>query len=343
VTRHRLTGAVLASLLSVHAGVAQAAPFPHAAAVAGRWSLLIALVTLVAGLPLMLYMLGVIFYAVGRLGSAVQKTSGKKLTAVPYVGVIRDAVVGADGRVSTSKTVAVVWTYAVASGLLSIVIAKWMGHGHAYGEQVKHGLQGGYAVLIGGPIGAAILAKGIVSNQVSNGASKPTAPSADMSQLVTGDSGQTDLGDLQYVLFNTVALIFFFGELLASPQNGLPTIPDVLLSLTSVSAVGYVAKKALVSTALGITKVDPSSTEAGSNVTLYVAGLVDDQGTVAAPGAVTVLVGAAAAIVSSTALTGEGPAVDVTLPTQLQPGSYDMKLTYNSQAATKSHGLTITT
>jgi hypothetical protein len=78
-------------------------------------------------------------------------------------------------------------------------------------------------------------------------------------------------------------------------------------------------------------------------VTVYVSGLVDDQGTVATPAAVTVLLGAAAATVSSTALTGEGPAVEVTVPTPLEPGSYDMKLTFDSQAATKRHGLTITT
>jgi hypothetical protein len=30
-----------------------------------------------------------------------------------------------------------------------------------------------------------------------------------------------------------------------SPQLGLPTLPDVLLGLTSVSAVGYVGKKTL--------------------------------------------------------------------------------------------------
>jgi hypothetical protein len=149
------------------------------------------------------------------------------------------------------------------------------------GEQLKHGLQGAYAVLIGGPIGAAIRAKGIVSTQIQNGASKPAASSAQASDLVTNDGGATDLGDLQYVIFNTVALVFFYGELIATPQFGLPTIPDVLLGLTSVSAVGYVAKKALPAGGLNVVKVDPKKAAAGYNpVTLYVSGLADAQGVV---------------------------------------------------------------
>jgi hypothetical protein len=47
------------------------------------------------------------------------------------------------------------------------------GRAHAYDAQVKVGLQAQYALLIGGPLGAAILAKGIVTSQVTKGQSKP--------------------------------------------------------------------------------------------------------------------------------------------------------------------------
>jgi hypothetical protein len=114
--------------------------------------------------------------------------------------------------------------------------------------------------LIEGPLGAAILAKGIVTTQVASGQSKPeSVDGAKAADLVNNDVGQADLGDLQYVLFNAVALTFFFGELLASPPLGLPSIPKVLVGLTSVSAVGYVAKKALPVAARAITKVDPDT------------------------------------------------------------------------------------
>jgi hypothetical protein len=207
-------------------------------------------------LPFLLWLLELVVRAcTGKLGG---------LGAPVVFGWIRGAVIGVDKRVSTSKTVAVVWTYAVASALLSIVIAKWWGHPHAYNLQVKVGLQAGYALLIGGPLGAAIVAKGVVSSQVAKGQSKPAATDgAKVSDLVNDDSGGTDLGDLQYVLFNAVALTFFFGELWGSPQLGLPTIPDVLLGLTSVSAVGYVTKKALPSQARAITRVEPSQVTLG--------------------------------------------------------------------------------
>ena len=112
---------------------------------------------------------------------------------------------------------------------------------------MKVGLQAQYALLIAGPVGAAILAKAIVVDQVAKGKVDKTPPTggAQLQDLLNNDDGETDLGDLQYVLFNTVALIFFYGELLIAPQSGLPTVPDVLLGLTSVAAVGYVGKKAL--------------------------------------------------------------------------------------------------
>jgi hypothetical protein len=81
-----------------------------------------------------------------------------------------------DNWVSTSKTVPLVWTYTVAAALLSFLIARWMGHPGAYGKLANHGLNAEYALLIGGLLGAAILAKGIVSAQISSGATaKPPA------------------------------------------------------------------------------------------------------------------------------------------------------------------------
>lgn len=250
---------------------------PHESKEAGRWSLLIALVALVFVLPFLLWVLELVVRVFsGQIGG---------LGAPVIIGWVRGAIIGTDKRVSTSKTVAVVWTYAVASALLSIVIAKWWGHPHAYNLQVNVGLQAGYALLIGGPLGAAIAAKGLVTSQVAKGQSKPAAKDgAKVSDLVSNDAGGTDLGDLQYVLFNAVALTFFFGELVASPQLGLPTIPDVLLGLTSVSAVGYVTKKALPAQARTITKVDPPRIKLGvwqsgkAQITLFGSSLLNADG-----------------------------------------------------------------
>jgi hypothetical protein len=181
----------------------------------------------------------------------------REMLGLCFVGLVLpslflwDMLIGKDKRVSTSKTTAAVWTYLIASALLGFVVAKLIGHPQALNEIMHSGLAGQYGLLIGGPLGAAIAAKGIVTNQVTkNPAAKSTATdSPNVSQLVKNDAGETDLGDLQYVLFNFVAMVYFVGSLVQSPAGGFPRIPDILLGLTSVSALGYVAKKALPTTA----------------------------------------------------------------------------------------------
>jgi hypothetical protein len=233
---------------------------------AGRWAFAIAIAGLVLLLPLLLWLLGLLLFVV-TLGEV--RPSGSGLGSL-----LRGVLIGADNRVSTSKVVAVTWTYAVASALLSIVIAKWLGHDQGYQAQ-QSGLQAQYALLVGGPLGAAILAKGIVSSQQGGDTGTRAADEAHVSQLVSDDHGNTDLGDLQYVLFNAVALTFFFGEFIHLPTAGLPKIPDVLLGLTSVSAVGYVSKKTLTSLAPAITKIVPPHAKPGDTVTIWGTGLFD--------------------------------------------------------------------
>jgi hypothetical protein len=165
--------------------------------------------------------------------------------------------VGDDNRLSTSKSIASVWTMVVFAALIAIVYANLLNHPQALMATESSGTIGQYAVLFGGPLGAAILAKQIVTNQVANPAvSKPPAASPQAKDMIANDNGNTDLGDFQYVLFNSVALFFVVSTLLHTPLNGLPHIPDVLLGLTSVSAAGYVGKKAL--TPAGVTaQLDP--------------------------------------------------------------------------------------
>jgi hypothetical protein len=240
--------------------------FVHDAASAGRLALLIAVVGLLV-IPLVWSLLVVAW-------AGIRKLVGKPLATQPPFRWGFWSVVGHDGRVSTSKTVAIVWTYAVAAGLLSIIIARLLHYPAAYHAQVGNGLQAEYALLLGGPIGAAILAKGIVNTQLKDGtASKPAADSTGPSDLVANDNGDTDLGDLQYVLFNLVALIFFFGELLSAPANGLPAIPDVLLGLTSVAAVGYVSKKTLTG-APAITTVRADAGPVGTHIRVLCTGII---------------------------------------------------------------------
>lgn len=185
-----------------------------------------------------------------------------------------EVFIGVDNRVSTSKTVATVWTYLLASSLLGFVIAKLAGYPEALEKMIHSGLAGQYGLLIGGPLGAAIAAKGIVGNQVGKGTGTKTLGSPTPAQLVQNDEGEADLGDLQYVLFNLVAIVFFVGSIIQSPLHGLPRIPDVLLGLTSVSAAGYVAKKALPSNA-PTAKLEPSEGPQGTTLTIAGSNLLN--------------------------------------------------------------------
>jgi len=276
-----------------------------AAAPDGRLALLYALLALVVGLPLISLCLRLAW-------STIRSRIKHQERAAVKLGWGRSLIVGADNRVSTSKTIPLVWTYTVAAALLSFLIVRWMGHPGAYDKLVRQGLNAQYALLIGGPLGAAILAKGIVSAQVSSGATaKPPADSPVPGQLIQNDTGNADLGDLQYVLFNLVALVFFYGELLRVPQNGMPTVPAVLLGLTSVAAVGYVGKKALTGPAV-ISEVMPREAEVGTTVTLVTSGIVqqgDDMSLV------TVAFGSAKAQPKSlTTTTSQGVLLEVDVP-----------------------------
>jgi hypothetical protein len=229
---------------------------------AGRWALAIALGFLVLGIPIVANLVRGLWRLVRAKGPPPGLWWGRSL------------VVGDDNRVSTSKVTALVWTYTLAAALLSFVVSRWLGHSEAFNAIKRQGLNAEYSVLIGGPLGAAILAKGIVSTQVANGsAAKAPATTPSPAQLVQNDNGDADLGDVQYLLFNAVALVFFYGEILHAPQLGIPTIPDVLLGLTSVSAVGYVGKKALSSPG-GISAVQPMHAAVGERVTIATAGII---------------------------------------------------------------------
>jgi hypothetical protein len=230
-----------------------------------------------------------------------------------------DMLIGKDKRVSTSKTTAAVWTYLIASALLGFVVAKLIGHPQGLDKMMHSGLAGQYGLLIGGPLGAAVAAKGIVTNQVAkNPAAKTPSPDGpSLSQLVQNDTGETDLGDLQYVLFNFVPMVYFVGTLVQSPTDGFPHIPDVLLGLTSISALGYVTKKALPTTA-ATAKLNPTTAAAGATVTITGTGLLAADDPSNAP--VIVLFGTGPATVGPRGRADGTDSIEVTVPQGLVQG-----------------------
>ena len=72
-------------------------------------------------------------------------------------------------------------------------------------------------------------------------------PFGRIAEIFSADDGTTDIGDFQYLIFNLVTAVYFVAQFLNPDGTGLPTIPDTLLGLTSVSAGLYVGKKAVTS------------------------------------------------------------------------------------------------
>jgi hypothetical protein len=153
---------------------------------------------------------------------------------------------GRDGRWSTSKASAVLWTYAVWFAFIAILL-------HTSGKGLeKTVLKEQYLLLLGLPVGAAVIAKGITQSKVESGkitTKEPDGPEtsllAGISQLIANDAGQPDLLDFQYFGFNLILLAYFFTRFLGAETVGLPELPDTLVALSGVSATGYLGKKGI--------------------------------------------------------------------------------------------------
>jgi hypothetical protein len=185
---------------------------------------------------------------------------------------IKGLVVGLDGRTSTSKVQFVLWTVAVLFTLsYLLVVAHSPNCTKAIAAGAKHksfdcpGMRkfdrGGFAaaagggfpsellVLLGLPAGAAIVAKQVTSNNPAKEeatSGNDAGIAAGLSQIVSKDtSGDLDLLDFQYFVFNLVALGYFLLQFLTKPQAGLPEVPSALLVLSGVSTASYVAKTTL--------------------------------------------------------------------------------------------------
>ena len=198
---------------------------------------------------------------------------------------IASVILGQDGRTSTSKTFILMWTLLVGWALIALLIGGELvtirhcvhaphpklacaGHDVAllqvgWKRFLHAGLSGGYLVLLGVPAAAGIAAKGITATQVAGAGFKKPKPSGTgtpldrITEIFSADDGTTDIGDFQYLIFNLVTATYFVAQFLSPDGTGLPTIPNTLLGLTSVSASLYVGKKAVSSSQPTVTGVFP--------------------------------------------------------------------------------------
>jgi hypothetical protein len=184
-------------------------------------------------------------------------------TKVVRRSVVGALVVGVDNRTSTSKAVATAWTFLVAWGLFSAVVALVLGADLRWPS-----LQEEYLLLLGGPFAAAILAKYATSNQAD---SKPDGEVGESSpaQLVTNDSGDADLGDFQYVVFSVIGIAYFLSQFIGELATGFPDLPPTLTGLMLTSTGGYAAKKLLAQQSPTLISVVPVSAVQGGTADVF--------------------------------------------------------------------------
>jgi hypothetical protein len=195
---------------------------------------------------------------------------------------LKAAVIGQDGRASTSKTQVVLWTGALVWALVDLLLlARAYPGGSLFINAVKTNWHPEYLVLLGLPVAAATTAKAVVGGansgqgpatsdpssmvkiarmvKIASGPSgnrvyvrDPISPGVwgflkGVAELFTGDDDAVAWADLQYVVFTLITLVYFASQFLAQPSAGLPQVPAALLTLMGVSATGYAANK-IVST-----------------------------------------------------------------------------------------------
>ena len=204
---------------------------------------------------------------------------------------------GKDRRLSTSTTIAWAWTVVISWILLALIIA-WPSDWDA----ALKNFDGAYIALLGGPYAAWILARVAVSARVGN--STLQKPAGDgiprLSDLVSGDDGNPDLFDVQYVMFNLIAMIFVVIAFTHASENGFPLIPPALVLLTGGPAAIYSANKTLATNGPVIFSASPSVVNANSSFTVYGQNFLAGANPAGTAGTLRVLVGGQDATVDTT-------------------------------------------
>jgi hypothetical protein len=174
--------------------------------------------------------------------------------------------VGYDNRLSTSKTIALLWTPVVA---YIVTVLAFIGSGMGFGvwKALVGSPNGVYLVLLGAPFAGAVGAKAIVSTRVADGSlQKPRADKPSLSDIFSDDNGYVDIVDSQYLLLNMIAIIIVLVQFVHRPGFGAPDIPWFLGALTGGSAGTYLANKAIQSNAPSLVGVSPQTARIGQVV-----------------------------------------------------------------------------
>ncbi|MEV7378085.1 hypothetical protein [Streptomyces lydicus] len=155
-------------------------------------------------------------------------------------------LIGEDGRLSTSRTVAVGWAAAVLYAVLLSAVqlaAAAPPLRHRLLAGLSLGRSGALLALLATGCAVAVLAYGLVAARVRTGRlQKVPAQRPRAADLLTDDTGRGSFLDVQYVLVNAAVLALALVRLAGRPEQ-LPRLPWGLVALTGLSGATYLAGK----------------------------------------------------------------------------------------------------
>ncbi|MFH9223135.1 hypothetical protein ACH4NT_27510 [Streptomyces lydicus] len=217
-----------------------------------RWRTLLAVWGAVVAL-----LLGEALTAIGE-GWTASRTAALAAAVVLALGLTAAAVrhrahggalaplIGEDGRLSTSRTVAVGWAAAVlyavllSAGQLAVAAPPLR---HRLLAGLSLGRSGALLALLATGCAVAVLAYGLVAARVRTGRlQKVPAQRPRAADLLTDDAGRGSFLDVQYVLVNAAVLALALVRLAGRPEQ-LPRLPWGLVALAGLSGATYLAGK----------------------------------------------------------------------------------------------------
>ncbi len=204
-------------------------------------------------------LLGQALTALGT-GWTVARTAGLLAAVVLALGLTAAAwrhrahggalapLIGEDGRLSTSRTVAAGWAAAVLYAVLTVAVqqaAAAPGERRRLLQGVALERSGALLVALAVGCGVAVLAHGLVASRVRSGRlQKVPAERPRAADLLADDAGRGNLLDVQYVLAHAVVLGCALARLAGRPEQ-LPQLPWGLVVLLVLSGATYLAGKAM--------------------------------------------------------------------------------------------------
>ncbi|WP_329397023.1 hypothetical protein OHA45_23500 [Streptomyces lydicus] len=217
-----------------------------------RWRTLLAVWGAVVAL-----LLGEALTAIGA-GWTASRTAALAAAVVLALGLTAAAVghrahggalaplIGEDGRLSTSRTVAVGWATAVlyavllSAGQLAVAAPPLR---HRLLAGLSLGRSGALLALLATGCAVAVLAYGLVAARVRTGRlQKVPAQRPRAADLLTDDAGRGSFLDVQYLLVNAAVLALALVRLAGRPEQ-LPRLPWGLVALAGLSGATYLAGK----------------------------------------------------------------------------------------------------